>query len=68
MQRDRRYSVYTSPGWSATERLPLVVLLHRVGNAPGTPDESGVGEVLEARIGNGEVPRVVATVPQGDSG
>ncbi len=68
MQRDMSYSVYTPPGWSATERLPLVVLLHGASDDPKTPDKSGVGQVLDERIQRGDVPRVVVVAPQGDLG
>jgi enterochelin esterase-like enzyme len=68
MQRDMSYSVYTPPGWTATERLPLVVLLHGALDNPETPDEYGVGQVLDAHIANGDVPRVVIATPQGDMG
>lgn len=68
MQRDMTYSVYTPPQWTATERLPLVVLLHGAADDPKTPDESGVGQVLDEHIVRGDVPRVVVVVPQGDMG
>lgn len=68
MQRDMTYSVYTPPGWSASEQLPLVVLLHGAADDPKTPDKSQVGQVLDAHIAKGDVPRVVIAVPQGDLG
>lgn len=68
MQRDMTYSVYTPPGWSAREQLPLVVLLHGAADDPRTPDKSQVGQVLDAHMAKGDVPRVVIAVPQGDLG
>lgn len=68
MQRDMTYSVYTPPGWSASEQLPLVVLLHGAADDPRTPDKSQVGQVLDAHMTKGDVPRVVIAVPQGDLG
>lgn len=68
MQRDMHYSVYKPPAWTAAESLPLVVLLHGAGDDPRTPDSVGVGQVLDAAIQSGSVPRTVITWPQGDLG
>lgn len=68
MHRDMRYSVYTPPGWTPAEQLPLVVLLHGAGDDPATPDSVGVGQMLDKQITRGTVPRVVITWPQGDLG
>lgn len=68
MQRDMTYSVYTPPNWTATERLPLVVLLHGALDDPTTPNEYGVGQVFDAHLANADVPRVVIVAPQGDMG
>jgi enterochelin esterase-like enzyme len=68
MQRDMTYSVYTPPDWTATERLPLVVLLHGALDDPKTPNEYGVGQVLDEQLARGDIPRVVIVTPQGDMG
>ncbi|MCA9607548.1 MAG: hypothetical protein KC619_18200 [Myxococcales bacterium] len=62
------YGVYVPPGFSAEERLPLVVFLHGGGDDAFSFDRHGVSGALDAAIASGEVPRVVIVVPQGDLG
>lgn len=68
MQRDMTYGVYTPPGWTKTEELPLVTLLHGAGDNPHTPDKFGFGQTLDEHVVRGAMPRVVVVVPQGDLG
>jgi enterochelin esterase-like enzyme len=62
------YSVYTPPGFSPTERLPLVVFLHGAGDDPASIDDAMVGQELDVAISKGLTPRVVLVSPQGDLG
>ena len=62
------YSVYTPPGWTRSESLPLVVFLHGGGDTPESFDKFGVGQALDRAIESGDVPRVVIVGPQGDLG
>lgn len=62
------YSVYTPPGFSPNERLPLVVFLHGAGDDPTSIDDAQVGQELDAAITKGLAPRVVLVSPQGDNG
>ncbi len=62
------YSVYTPPGFTADEQLPLVVFLHGAGDNPSSIDEALVGQELDTAISKGLAPRVVLVSPQGDNG
>jgi len=63
-----RYSVYTPPGFSAQERLPLVVFLHGGGDGPEAFDLARIGQTLDEAVARGEVPRAVIVLPQGNLG
>jgi len=68
MACEMAYAVYTPPGFSATERLPLVVFLHGGGDDEDCFDRAGVGQTLDLAIERGEVPRCVIVVPDGELG
>jgi len=68
MGKPMGYSVYTPPGWTRSESLPLVVFLHGGGDTPESFDKFGVGQALDRAIESGDAPRVVIVVPQGDLG
>ena len=68
MLRPMRYAVYTPPGWTPAERLPLVLFLHGGGDSEDCFDRWGIGQSLDAAIAAGEAPRVVICVPNGDLG
>ena len=62
------YAVYTPPGFSAEEHLPLVVFLHGGGDDPQNFEQYGVAARLDEAIAAGRIPRVVVALPQGDNG
>ena len=66
--RPMPYAVYTPPGWTRAERLPLVVFLHGGGDAESCLDRAGLGQVFDGAIERGEMPRVVVVVPRGELG
>ncbi len=68
MARDMPYSVYTPPGWTVEEALPMVVLLHGARDDQTTFDRYRVGGYLDALIAAGELPRVVIVSPDGELG
>jgi enterochelin esterase-like enzyme len=68
MKRTMEYGVYTPPGFSPSESLPLVLFLHGGGDTAHCLDKEGVAEWLDQQIAAGNVPRVVIAVPQGDVG
>ncbi|MFN3244522.1 MAG: alpha/beta hydrolase [Planctomycetota bacterium] len=68
MQQRMRYAVYTPPGFSPTEKLPLVVFLHGGGDDEDCFDRAGVGQTLDRAIERGEAPRCVIVVPDGELG
>jgi enterochelin esterase-like enzyme len=68
VRKEMAYSVYTPPGFTAAERLPLVVFLHGAGDDPTSIDDAAVGQELDAAITKGLIPRVVLVSPQGDNG
>lgn len=67
-QKSMTYSVYTPPGFSPQERLPLVVFLHGAGDDPESIDQAMVGQELDRAMAKGLVPRLVLVSPQGDMG
>ncbi|MCB9591432.1 MAG: esterase family protein [Sandaracinaceae bacterium] len=68
MGSEMTYSVYTPPGFTPDEQLPLVVFLHGGGDDPSSFDSAHIGQALDAAIVRGEVPRAVIVLPQGDLG
>lgn len=68
MGKKMEYGVYTPPGFTADEKLPLILFLHGGGDTAHCLDKEGVSTWLDAEISAGRVPRVVVAVPQGDTG
>lgn len=66
--RRMQYSVYTPPGYTRAERLPLVVFLHGGGDDAASFDRAGLTETLDRATRDGTIPRVIIVVPQGDLG
>ncbi|MFK7742175.1 MAG: alpha/beta hydrolase [Planctomycetota bacterium] len=62
------YAVYTPPGWSPNERLPLVLFLHGGGDSEDCFDRHGISPYLDEAIRSGEAPRVVICIPNGERG
>ncbi|MEM1413582.1 MAG: alpha/beta hydrolase-fold protein [Myxococcota bacterium] len=62
------YAVFTPPGWTAEERLPLVVFLHGGGDSHDAFDRHGVTDRLEEAMAEGRVPRAVVVLPNGHLG
>ncbi|MCR9245437.1 MAG: esterase family protein [bacterium] len=68
MGREMAYAVYTPPGWTPAERLPLVLFLHGGGDSEDCFDRAGYGPFLDAEVDAGRVPRCVICVPNGEYG
>jgi S-formylglutathione hydrolase FrmB len=62
------YAVLVPADYADDESLPLVLFLHGGGDGPDCLDRSGLGPELAAAMANGEIPRAVIVVPQGDLG
>lgn len=60
------YAVFLPPEFSEDERLPLVVFLHGGGDGPDSLDRHGISERLEVGMRNGDIPRALIVLPQGD--
>lgn len=68
MNAELSYAVYTPPGFSADERLPLVLFLHGGGDDPASFDRHGLSARFDAAYAEGRLPRAVFFFPQGDNG
>jgi putative tributyrin esterase len=62
------YAVFTPPGFTQDERLPLVVFLHGGGDGPDAFDRHGISARLEEGMSEGRIPRAIVVLPQGDLG
>ena len=62
------YAVYTPPGWTPRERLPLVLFLHGGGDDEDCFDRWGIGQRLDVALAAGDMPRAVICVPNGELG
>jgi len=61
-------AVYTPPGFTHDEHLPLFLFLHGGGDDVHCLEQEGITAWLDGEIASGRVPRVVVVVPQGDRG
>lgn len=68
MGRTMAFGVYTPPGFTPGERLPLVLFLHGGGDDERSLEEHGIAPWLDEEIGAGRIPRVVVLAPRGDMG
>ena len=68
MRVQMNYAVYTPPGFTPDEELPLVVFLHGGGDDYQSFDRWEIGQRLDRAIEEGRVPRVVVTLPDGHMG
>ncbi|MGH1540940.1 MAG: alpha/beta hydrolase [Arenicella sp.] len=64
--KSMNYSVYTPPGWTATEQLPLVLYLHGGGDDHRSFEKFGAHKVLDRGMNNGSIPRAILVSPDGD--
>ena len=62
------YGVYTPPGWTSEERLPLVLYLHGGGDSHKSFEKFGANKVLDQDMLNGTIPRAILVSPNGDLG
>ncbi len=62
------YSVYTPPGWQASEQLPLLVFLHGAGSTHRSFERFGANKYFDEQITKGLMPRVVLVSPKGGFG
>ncbi len=63
-----QYALLAPDDMREDERLPLVVFLHGGGDGPDCLDRSGLGTAIDEAMRNGEIPRAVIVVPEGDLG
>jgi len=68
MGRPMDYALYLPPDWQPGEEMPLVVFLHGGGDGVDCFDEAGVGQVLDAALASGRLPRAAIVVAEGDLG
>jgi enterochelin esterase-like enzyme len=68
MHAPMHYSVWTPRDFSPEERLPLIVFLHGGGDDHLSFDRHGVGARLDRALADGEIPRVVVVLPEGNLG
>lgn len=66
--REMSYGVFTPPGWTPQERLPLVVFLHGGGDDHLSFDRHGLTRRLEDATVRGAIPRVIMVMPEGNLG
>ena len=62
------YGVYTPPGWTAKESLPLIIFLHGGGDNHTSFEKHGGHRWFDQQISKGEMPRVVLVTPNGRLG
>ena len=62
------YAVWAPIDLRPEERLPLVVFLHGAADDETCFDEAQVGQSLDRALANGEIPRAVIAVPDGQLG
>lgn len=68
MNKEMQYGVYTPPGWTRDEQLPLVVLLHGARDDETTFDRYGISEYLDEQYANSLIPRAIILNPNGNLG
>lgn len=67
-ERNMDYAVYTPPGWTPEEQLPLVVFLHGAGDDPRAFDRNSMSSALDEAVRTGDIPRAVIVLPEGNLG
>ena len=68
MGKHMAYSVYTPPNWSASETLPLVVMLHGGGGDHLDFDRYDVDLYLDQLYSDSNLPRALIALPEGEFG
>ena len=68
MGETMHYGVYTPPGWTADESLPLIVLLHGARDDETTFDRYGISDYLDEQYASDAIPRAVIVNPNGNLG
>jgi enterochelin esterase-like enzyme len=62
------YGVYTPPGWSPEERLPLVLFLHGSGDNHTSFEKFGAHKYCDQQISANNMPRFILLTPNGKKG
>lgn len=62
------YSVYTPPGWTENESLPVILFLHGGGDSHTSFEKHGGNDYFDEQIIAGEMPRVILVSPNGRFG
>lgn len=62
------FGVYTPPGWSSEEKLPLILFLHGGGDSHTSFEKFGAHQYFDEQIRLNKMPRVIVVTPNGDRG
>ncbi len=62
------YSVYTPPGWTKEESLPMILFLHGGGDNHTSFEKHGGNDYFDEQIIAGAMPRVILVSPNGRFG
>ncbi|MFT6388881.1 MAG: enterochelin esterase-like enzyme [Cellvibrionaceae bacterium] len=62
------YGVYTPPGWTPKESLPLILFLHGGGDNHTSFEKFKAHEYFDSQIAAGNIPRVILLTPNGKNG
>ncbi len=62
------YGVYTPPGWTEKESLPLVLFLHGGGGNHTSFEKFKTHQYFDEQITSGKMPRIILLTPNGKNG
>lgn len=62
------YGVYTPPGWTEQESLPMILFLHGGGDSHVSFEKHGGNDYFDEQINAGNMPRVILVTPNGRFG
>ena len=68
MPFELEYGVYTPPGWTKQESLPMILFLHGSGDDHTAFEKFGAHRYFDEQIAGGNMPRVILVSPNGGFG